>query len=1178
MVRSHIVSALLACALVLSGSSSLPAAAADTWPVARGPSREPVPYRFDPRLLKSVPKEFIDDAGACVVYSGTNYLVEADGTIETVTHEITRLNGRKAIDKLGEYRNITYSPAHQKLTLNEALIHKADGRKVGIQPRNVQLRDVSTDYQSYDSDKQLIISFPSLGVGDVIEVKWTVRGKNPEHGGEFFARYSFGDTTYPVVLDELRIRLPKTKPLKYAAVHGKIEPAITDTPAGRLYHWKAQNSRKGPSDENLPSKEELRPNVACSTFRTWEEVGAWKKKLRAACWECTPEVRKLVKEITAGLTTPQAKARALTYWVRRNVRYISAGEKHDYTPHLPATVLANRFGDCKDTSQLLAVMLREAGIQVELASLGAVDDGQVLEAVPSPWATHAILLVTIAGKQHWIDTTTRLAGWDFLPRDDRDRLCYLTDEKGKVRLVRTPALAADDNKVEQVTEVWVGADGSTRSVRTVVSHGNSALGQRDNFVETPPGERRRQVTADLQDANSRTKLVHLEVDEKALDDYDQPVRSRFEFELPRHFSKSGEDLEGSITDSKVWGRLLAYNLDYDRKAPLVFYAPFESTHRYIIHVHPAYRLDDLPRERTIGSKWGSFTIRTRALGDADIVRHLEVAFHTRLTQRRVDPADFDAFRRFHEAVNRQYRVYLTLKPTTDRASAPLLEALVAFTPQDNVAGAALANLYASLNRKNDAQRILSRALHFRPDDASLWELSAKVAQGSAAEEAAQRELVRRFPEEVKHGLTLGTTLVSRGKHEEARKLLSGVTSRGTSAQRAQAHYQLARSYFRKDEMKSALTELEQATSVDAEAVNTVSARLLEARVYDELNKPEDARRAYKRALDLNRDSEEALLGLLRLSMVGKQKMDALTYLRRYTLVVGDDIGGLLLAAEAYLQLDRPDDALELALRAREIKFHGKTQRILGLIYLKRGEHARAVQHLKQATRDAVVLAGLLKGLVPLAKLRELESYVEEAEQLERAPEGLRKLTARARQVLRRRAELGKLLMPPADREDEWDRALDAVACAEAMFAAGHPANQVSALLSRAFGPELRIGPAHALRGRLALERGKLALALTDAEAAIRLSSHDAGGHYVRGRVRLERNAAGALADLQKAAELTERKSPDVLHALADALFRSGKVAEALAAQREAVKLKPADKEMAEQLSALEKAARLKGAI
>jgi hypothetical protein len=32
---------------------------------------------------------------------------------------VTRLNGRKGVDKLGEYRNAVYTPPYQKLTLNE---------------------------------------------------------------------------------------------------------------------------------------------------------------------------------------------------------------------------------------------------------------------------------------------------------------------------------------------------------------------------------------------------------------------------------------------------------------------------------------------------------------------------------------------------------------------------------------------------------------------------------------------------------------------------------------------------------------------------------------------------------------------------------------------------------------------------------------------------------------------------------------------------------------------------------------------------------------------------------------------------------------------------------------------------------------------------------------------------
>src|SRR5438552_18783119 len=73
------------------------------WPVTRGPSHEPAPSRYDPTILKNVPKEFLEDAPACILYTGVTHTAETDGTVETTTHEITRPNSRKSLEKLGEY-------------------------------------------------------------------------------------------------------------------------------------------------------------------------------------------------------------------------------------------------------------------------------------------------------------------------------------------------------------------------------------------------------------------------------------------------------------------------------------------------------------------------------------------------------------------------------------------------------------------------------------------------------------------------------------------------------------------------------------------------------------------------------------------------------------------------------------------------------------------------------------------------------------------------------------------------------------------------------------------------------------------------------------------------------------------------------------------------------------------
>ena len=607
---------------------------------------------------------------------------------------------------------------------------------------------------------------------------------------------------------------------------------------------------------------------------------------------------------------------------------------------------------------MLAVMLRAAGIKVELVTLGVRDDGQVIEEVPSPWGTHAILLATIDGKRHWIDTTASLAGWDFLPRDDRNRLCYLVDDKGNIRLDRTPPLSPDGNRVEQTTHVWVGTDGSTRCERTVVSHGSAAMGQRDTYLEVPVGERRRQVTSELQDANGRTRLLSLHLDEATLRDLDRPVTARMKYEIAGQFSGSPER-EASFTDSKIWGRFLAYNLDFDRTMPVEFISPFEVNHRYVVHLPPSYTLVSRPRSRTVSSKWGTFTLKVNPTDD-DTGRTVDFQFRLRLERPRVEAADFEEFRHFHEDVSSHYRVWLTLKPVQNIEDAPLLEKMFTMVPEDTANAAALAKLYLLNDKNDDARRVLRRALIYAPDDLELWKLAVKTAKSPADEEEAQKEIVRRFADEPRHIVDLAAILINRGKRDEARDLLKPLIEKGTRPIRAAAHYQLARSHYRRDELKEALAELDLAAKADAEEVNTVRAHLLRGQVLDELGQRREAIEAIERALLVDREATDALDMVVRLSLAEGRKREALDYLRRYVLAVGDEPAGQLIAAGWYIKLDHDAEALDLAMRIKDPRFIGQAERTMGLVFLHRGNLVEAEAHLAKAEPSSTVLEALIR--------------------------------------------------------------------------------------------------------------------------------------------------------------------------------------------------------------------------
>ncbi len=1154
----------------------------DAWPVPRGPSREPVPYRYDAKIWSKVPRAFLDDSAACILYYGTNHHIEADGTVETVTHEITRLGGRKGIESLGEYRAISYDPTWQTLVLNEARIHKADGQIVPIEPRHVHLRDVSTDYQVYDRDKQLVISFPNIAVGDCYEVKWTSRGKNPEFGGRFFTRVTFGDDQYPVVRDELRVRLPKAMPLKHAAINGKVPLNVTHENNHRLYHWHVNQRKPLPQDADRPSRETQRLQVLLSTFTSWDEVGQWKEKVRAKCWESTPEIRALVKTLTRDLKTPLEKARALTYWVRRSIRYVSISSSgRGYTPRLPQQVFLSRYGDCKDQNQLLAVMMKEAGVNVELVTLGILDDGQVEPEVPSPWGTHGILLATIAGKEHWIDTTVPLAGWDYLPRSDRDRVVYVTDG-GKVRLLKTPPLTYADNRIVQLTELTVQPDGTTVGRRAMTHFGLSALSRRDAWMETPPGERRRLLTAELQDAHSRARLLEFVVDDRELAKLDQPVTARLDYHIAQHFGGDSASREASLTDSNVWNRLLAYNLDPDRPVPLHLWTPFESVHRYLVQLPLAYRFDGLPRSQKVPSPWGFFEVRVQA--DDFNPRRLEVTFHTRLEKALVEPADFAAFQKFHDAVSKHWRVWLTIKPTTDLLDARALEILQAFTlGADNISAAILAKLYQHESmvtkspfirhdRNADARRVLQRALVLHPEDVTLWDLLVKSAADLGEEEAVYAEMIQRFPKDKKYVLALGATRVKRGDQVGAGKVLLPLTTKETGEIRAKAHFHLAQSALEQNHARLALEHLEAAKAADAETVASGPALRFKAQVHEQLGQRDEALAAYRDALKTDTDVDDVLAALARLELAAGRTSDALDAIRRLAVRAGNDRPALLRAGELYLQAGRYDDALDLAHRARELGFSSQTQRLLGLAYFHQGHYDKAVFHLERAEPSAEVVEHLIRGYLAQGKLLEAQRHAEAVHGITKSTLGLSQAETLVRHLAEQRAFILGETQVAAKQKATAARAVEAYLCAAQAYRQGRPKAHVEKLLAIALQDGLPLGPAYALRGLLAVDQGKLRQAMADAERATTLSPNLADGFYLRGRIRLERGDLGALGDLLRAAALSQRKDGLILHWLAAAQWQIGQHSQAVQTQRLAAGLCPRNEEVVQQCREFEKMA------
>ena len=229
------------------------------------------------------------------------------------------------------------------------------------------------------------------------------------------------------------------------------------------------------------------------------------------------------------------KARALTYWLRRNIRYVSAGEKHDYTPHLPAagpaptaTATARTPASCSPSCSRGRHPGRAGHARRPRRRAGAGSGAVAVGHARHPAGDHR--------RQAALDRhhARASAGWDFLPRDDRDRLCYVVDDKGDPPGAHAAADGrgqphrADDGRLDRRRRL-VALRARRRS-----THGSAALAQRDAWLEVPAGERRRQVTSrtagrQQPDAPGRACAST----RQTLRDFDQPVHGRDGLRDPR---------------------------------------------------------------------------------------------------------------------------------------------------------------------------------------------------------------------------------------------------------------------------------------------------------------------------------------------------------------------------------------------------------------------------------------------------------------------------------------------------------------------------------------------------------------------------------------------------------------------------------------------------------------------
>lgn len=341
-----------------------------------------------------------------------------------------------------------YQEATETVEIIYVRVRKPDGTVILTPAENVldMPSEITRQAPFYSDLHEKHVAVKGLAAGDVLEssARWHVtKALAP---GQFW--YVFNVPHDFILLhQEVQISVPRERPVKWKSP--AFTPLITEEGSRRIFTWTtSQLQHRSPDQDKAEQEEKVYqasrgklspPDVQLSSFKTWEEIGAWYGGLQQERVKPGPEIRAKAAELTKNAADDTAKLHAIYNYVSLQFRYVGvAFGIGRYQPHSAADVLANQYGDCKDKHTLLASLLDAAGIKAYPALINS--SRELDPDVPSPQQFDHVITAVPQGKDFlWLDTTAEVAPFGYLISVLLDKQALVMPTDQPPRLVTTPA-------------------------------------------------------------------------------------------------------------------------------------------------------------------------------------------------------------------------------------------------------------------------------------------------------------------------------------------------------------------------------------------------------------------------------------------------------------------------------------------------------------------------------------------------------------------------------------------------------------------------------------------------------------------------------------------------------------------------------------------------------------------
>ncbi|WP_292038408.1 DUF3857 domain-containing transglutaminase family protein [Massilia sp. UBA6681] len=414
-----------------------------------------------------------------------HFTVDADGAYTLDVELVKTIATPSAVERHAE-QFISFNGSLDKVESIEAWTTKPDGRRVKLEPQ--QIRDqheaASLEAPMFQDTRLKVLIFPGVQAGDTLTLRYSLRRHTPLFPGQFEDFTVAGPYRHKDF--RLTYDLPASMTLQADAV-GFVPVATSSAPGRRRHAFRYVDGDNARIEQGSVSYLDHGRRLAVSTFPDYPAFAQAYHARASAAARPDAAIAALASQLTQGLDDVQARAIALSDWVRRNIRYVAVYlGPGGVVPHSASSVLANRYGDCKDHAVLLQALLAAAGIPSSAALVNG-DDAYRLPAVPTLGVLNHVI-VYVPQLQLFLDPTAGTVAGGFLPPGLLGKPVLLAESGGfAVTPIYQPA------RSRTLTRFDIARDGSSRFHVRRTSGGAIAEPYRQAVRGTPQSERERFV-------------------------------------------------------------------------------------------------------------------------------------------------------------------------------------------------------------------------------------------------------------------------------------------------------------------------------------------------------------------------------------------------------------------------------------------------------------------------------------------------------------------------------------------------------------------------------------------------------------------------------------------------------------------------------------------------------------